>query len=263
MVYESQLHQASCFVTLTYDEAHLPPLRSVVPRDLTLFLKRLRSAIEPRRFRYFAVGEYGDESARPHYHAIIFGLGVSDREVIDQAWRDAEDRPIGLTATFEFNEQTAQYVAGYTIKKMTKKDDPRLGGRHPEFARMSLRPGIGAGAMDLLAYSLASDFGMDDILRRGDIPTHLVRGKKALPLGRYLRKKLREAVGMPEGWNEAAAEKFSSEEAQKLRALWLSKGGGKGNSPVTLSQTYLDSIEGRVRSIEWRQKNLGKKDNKL
>lgn len=258
MVYEAQQHPASCFVTLTYDEAHLPALRSVVPRDLSLFIKRLRKAVEPRRFRYFAVGEYGDESARPHYHAILFGLGPNDREVIDRAWQGQ-----GLTATFEFNEYTAQYTAGYTVKKLTKKDDPRLGGRHPEFARMSNRPGIGAGAMAILARSLSTGFGLDDLVSRGDVPTHLKRGNQVLPLGRYLRQKLREELGMPEGWNEAAKEKFSMEESLKLQALWRSKGGGKGNSTSTFKTTLIDKWEGKIRSIEWRDRNLGKKDTKI
>lgn len=263
MFYESQLHEANCFVTLTYDEAHLPALRSVVPRDLTLWLKRVRKAAYPRRFRYFAVGEYGDESARPHYHAILFGLGVGDSKIISDAWRDRENKPIGLTATFEFNEYTAQYVAGYTVKKLTRKDDPRLGGRHPEFARMSNRPGIGAGAMALLANQLSCDAGLDDIIRNGDVPTHLKMGRKTLPLGRYLRKKLREELGMPEGWNEKAKEKFTAEESAKLQALWRSKGGGQGDSTLTLKQTLIDKWEGKIRSIEWRERNLGKKDSKI
>lgn len=257
MFYESQLHEDNCFVTLTYSPDELPALCSLVPRDLTLFLKRLRTAVEPRRFRYFAVGEYGDESSRPHYHAILFGLGCFDSAVIDAAWGK------GLTATFEFNEYTAQYTAGYTVKKLTRKDDPRLGGRHPEFARMSLRPGIGAGAMELLAKSLSTDLGLDDVVGTGDVPTNLILGRKKIPLGRYLRKKLREEIGMPEGWNNAAKEKFSREEAQKLQALWLGKGGGQGNSTLTISQVLKDQWEGRIRSIEWRQKNLQRKDNKL
>lgn len=258
MFYESQLHDQCCFVTLTYSEDHLPALRSVVPRDLQLWLKRLRTAVEPRRFRFFAVGEYGDESSRPHYHAILFGLGPADRDAIDAAWQGK-----GLTATFEFNEFTAQYTAGYTVKKLTRKDDPRLNGRHPEFARMSNRPGIGADAMRLLAQSLHTDFGLDEIISTGDVPTHLKMGKKTLPIGRYLRKKLREEMAMPEGYNDAAKEIFSRTESEKLQALWLSKGGGQGNSTLTTRQVLIDKWEGKIRSIEWRDKNLGKKESKL
>lgn len=258
MFYEAQLHQSNCFVTLTYDEDHLPPLRSVVPSDLTAWIKRLRAAVEPRRFRYFAVGEYGDESARPHYHAILFGLGQRDSEIIDHAWQGR-----GLTATFEANEFTFQYTAGYTVKKLTRRDDPRLNGRHPEFARMSNRPGIGAGAMRLLSDQLHSAAGLDDVARRGDVPTHLKIGRKTIPLGRYLRKKLREEIGMPDGWNAAAMEKFSAEEALKLQALWRSKGGGKGNSTLTQKQVLIDQWEGKIRSIEWRDRNLGKKEPKI
>lgn len=257
MFYESQQHEDNCFVTLTYSPDFIPAGGTVVPRDLQLFLKRLRKAVHPRKFRFFAVGEYGDDSGRPHYHAILFGLGQFDAAVIDQAWGR------GLTATFEFNQFTAQYTAGYTVKKLTKKDDPRLGGRHPEFARMSLRPGIGAGAMETLANSLHSDAGLDNIIRAGDVPHALTIGRKHIPLGKYLRSKLRESMGMPEGFNEAAKIEFSAQKQKELLALWQSKGGGKGNSTLTLKQALIDSWEGKLRTIEWREKNLGKKESKL
>lgn len=257
MFYESQLHTDNCFVTLTYSQENLPAAGTLVPVDLQLFLKRLRRVVEPRRFRYFAVGEYGDESGRPHYHAIIFGLGQFDAGTIDRAWG------LGLTATFEFNEYTAQYTAGYTVKKLTRKDDPRLRGRHPEFARMSLRPGIGAGAMALLADQLHHSAGLDNVALTGDVPTHLKIGKKTVPIGRYLRQKLREEMGMPDGFNQAAKDSFSAQQQAELLSVYKSKGGGQGNSTLTLKKTLVDQWEGRIRSIEWRDKNLGKKDSKL
>lgn len=257
MFYESQLHPDNCFITLTYSQENLPADGTLVPSDLQLFIKRLRRAVEPTRLRYFAVGEYGDESRRPHYHAIIFGLGPSAGPIVDQAWG------LGFTATAEFNEYTAQYTAGYVVKKLTRRDDPQLNGRHPEFARMSLRPGIGADAMEILARSLGSGAGLDHIARTGDVPVFLTIGRRHVPIGRYLRQKLREHVGMPEGWNDAAKAQFSHKQQKEVQAMWIGKGGGKGNSTLTTKQVILEKNAGKFAQIEWRAANTQKKDTKL
>lgn len=75
---------------------------------------------------------------------------------------------------------------------MTSYDDPRLFGRHPEFARMSNRPGLGASAMHEVASQLMT-FNLDT--SQADVPSALQHGGRALPLGRYLRRKLRTLVG--------------------------------------------------------------------
>lgn len=75
---------------------------------------------------------------------------------------------------------------------MTAFDDPRLYGRHPEFARMSLRPGIGFHAMHEVASTLM-EFNLET--PSGDVPSALAHGKRVLPLGRYLRRSLRSMVG--------------------------------------------------------------------
>lgn len=81
-------------------------------------------------------------------------------------------------------------MAGYCVKKMTSSDDARLNGRRPEFARMSLCPGLGAG----VAESVSST-----ILKHGlPVPTSLRHGSRIMPLGRYLRRKVREAAGLPQ-----------------------------------------------------------------
>ena len=66
------MHPHNAYITLTYNDDHLPANGSLQPRDLQLFWKRLRKARTPG-IRYYACGEYGDQTARPHYHAIIFG----------------------------------------------------------------------------------------------------------------------------------------------------------------------------------------------
>lgn len=180
---EAAVHAASCFLTLTYKDAPL----SVVPRDMQLFMKRLRKhANIPVRF--FGVGEYGDQSFRPHYHLAIFGL---DRHspYFKMAWSH------GFIYAGSLTMDSAQYIAGYVTKKMTKVDDARLGGRHPEFARMSLRPGIGAPAVSDIVQALQTDLGQREIASRGDVPSVLRQGGRSMPLGRYMRGRIREAIG--------------------------------------------------------------------
>nr|QJB20083.1 MAG: replication initiator protein [Microvirus sp.] len=180
---ESLVHEKASFVTLTYDQESVPEDGSVSPRDLQLFLKRLRKRTHPVRF--FGVGEYGDNTWRPHYHLALFGLGTDDKDAIHDSWG------LGITHTGTLTLDSAQYVAGYTTKKMTSKEDKRLAGRYPEFARMSLRPGIGAPAIQEVAEALQNKNGWDEISNAGDVPNVLQTQGRKLPLGRYMRSRLR------------------------------------------------------------------------
>lgn len=63
---EAAQYEDNCFITLTYDDEHLPLGMSLVPKDLQDFLKRFRSRIAPIKVRYYGVGEYGDQTQRPH-----------------------------------------------------------------------------------------------------------------------------------------------------------------------------------------------------
>lgn len=88
--------------------------------------------------------------------------------------------------------KSCQYVGGYITKNMRRTDDPRLRGRWPEFARMSLKPGIGYSAMFdladvLMRYNIKDEFG--------DVPRGIRHGSYVKPLGRYLRRSLRSMVG--------------------------------------------------------------------
>lgn len=101
------------FLTLTYDDDHLPDGGRLVKRDLVKFFKRLRRLIEPRKIRYFACGEYGSQTFRPHYHAIIFGLDSRDLPIIAKAW-GLSDR-ISIDPVFP---GAIAYVCGYVRKKI-------------------------------------------------------------------------------------------------------------------------------------------------
>lgn len=196
MMLEAVMHPAASFVTLTYEE--VPDGGSLVPQHLQLWLKRFRYFTGS--FRYYAVGEYGDRTERPHYHVALFGHGRECTEVVHSSWG------LGHVHVGDLTLESAAYVAGYVTKKLTSPDDPRLQGRQPEFARMSLRPGIGAYSMEEIARCLQSKAGWDEIERLGDVPTVLRHGRKLLPLGRYLRRRLRKELSFVEVGQSKEAE---------------------------------------------------------
>lgn len=126
---ESKLHDRNCFLTLTYDQAHVPPHRMLRKRDVTLFIKRLRKHFAPVRLRYFYVGEYGTRTWRPHYHLCGFGFDLDDKKAygkskggfplyesatLDRLWG------MGKCTVQDMTAETAYYAAGYC----TKKRDP-------------------------------------------------------------------------------------------------------------------------------------------
>ena len=117
LLHEMEFWDDSIFVTLTYDEEQLPEGRTLVPRDLTLFFKKLRRDLEKdkRKCKYFACGEYGGLFGRPHYHFIGFGLSVKDRNLIKENWNKGRIH-IG-TVTYK----SCRYVAGYVQKKLYGK----------------------------------------------------------------------------------------------------------------------------------------------
>jgi len=127
LLFESEQYKDKWFITLTYDEKNNP--RTLVKKDLQLFIKRLRKHCGPKKIRYYAVGEYGDETARPHYHAILFG---PDEEVLKahyvpylQKYQSAllkEIWPFGLHDLGSVTVESIQYVAGYVHKKLYGKD---------------------------------------------------------------------------------------------------------------------------------------------
>lgn len=189
---EALSNSENAFVTLTYAEDRW----SLDPAHLSGFMKRLRSRVRPQRVRFYGVGEYGDKSERPHYHAALFGFGqclggltikgeckCRNCSVVRETWGHGHVLVGALT------RESSQYIAGYVVKKMTSKDDPRLEGRYPEFSRMSLRPGVGADALWDVA-SAMMQFGQDKRL-----VSQLRHGHQVMPLGRYLRIKLSKMVG--------------------------------------------------------------------
>lgn len=222
MILEAHKHEHSSFVTLTYSDEFLPKNNSLIPRDLTLFLKRLRrrlgAEIYTKTLRYYACGEYGTYSERPHYHLAIFGVGLHHTEDIQKAWSCPDTKePKGFVYVGTLTLDSAQYIASY-IQKGKTKPDQFPDGRHPEFPRMSRRPGIGALAISDISDSLTTDHGSDVILSHGDVPIALKHGRRSLPLGRYLRRKLREHIGLDE---DQIKKDYSQKKALEMYTLRL------------------------------------------
>ena len=177
---------------------------------MQLFIKKLRKRV-PNKLRYYGVGEYGTSGEgrplkyspetiqiNPHYHLCIFGIGPEYERQIASSWtegRNSEDTPLGFTYTGTLTPESAAYVAGYVMKK-TKYDKDMYEelAIHPEFSRMSNRPGIGHAVVDYLAKSLKK--WPEGLTEYGDVPFSVKYGKRNLPLGGYLREKLRWALDM-------------------------------------------------------------------
>lgn len=206
LMMESYCHAHSAFVTLTYNDEHLPAGGSLSPADLRDFLKRLRY-FHTKPIRYFAVGEYGDETQRAHYHLIVFGLeeltleynakktGMAFRsKAIGEAWGDR-----GFYTVRSFTPSAAEYAAGYCLKKLDKADDPRYltDGRHSEFTRMSRKPGLGYYFAKEIAKQQTSLAGSQFFTSTGDVFKEWRLEGRKWPIGYYLRSILREESGYP------------------------------------------------------------------
>lgn len=159
-MHEKQLSADSCFVTLTYGRDQMPADGSLDHRDFQLFMKRVRKKFK-MRVRFYMCGEYGPLNLRPHYHACLFGVGFrSDRKPAGKSgsgavfYESAELEALwthGRCSVQDLTRETAGYCARYIMKKVlgdeALKAYVRDGGVlvKPEYAAMSLKPGIGAG----------------------------------------------------------------------------------------------------------------------
>lgn len=153
------MHDANCFITLTYDEDHIPEDWSLDKTVFQKFMKRLRKRFAHLRIRYFHCGEYGEQFGRPHYHACLFGIDFPDRvrfsescdtsAILESVWG------LGFCTVGDVNFESAAYVARYVMKKVTGEAALDHYGRvnpvtgewfrcEPEYTTMSRRPGIGA-----------------------------------------------------------------------------------------------------------------------
>lgn len=238
IMHEASRHPVSCFVTLTYDNDSLPDPPTLVPRDMTLFLKRLRRwhdrqclklGVEFKPLAYYYCGEYGDETNRPHYHLCLFGCDfASEKQSIQNAsgsdglWSAPSLVSLwshGHVSIGQLTADSAAYVARYCMKKVNgdlahehyTRLDPMTGEwyqLYPEFARMSLRPAIGKKWFE----QFASDVYPNDLV--------VTNGRPAKP-PRYYDQQLAKRHGFVYNEVKLARELAALEQAADNRPARL------------------------------------------
>lgn len=201
--HESLDHQQNCFITLTYSDEHLPDDGKIDKRSLQLFFKRLRKAVAPAKLRYIACGEYGEQTRRPHYHAVIFGLDFLDARrvmisdtmythpVLQEAW------PYGQVAIDEVSFASICYTCGYVVKKIADEDT---------FSLMSRRPGIGKNWLNRF---------YDDLVRTGVV---VIEGREFAIPTRYLiwrEDELAEVKRARAAYAKSAAKRYDPVERRR------------------------------------------------
>lgn len=160
-LHEASQHNENCYITLTYDDEHLPTDGSLRYQDFQRFMKYLRKECG-NGIRFYMAGEYGDIYQRPHYHACIFGYNFKDLVYIGKSeagfplyksdflarlWKH------GYSSVGALTFESAAYVARYIMKKQSgigaldvrtlNYATGEVDIRKPEFNNMSRRPGIG------------------------------------------------------------------------------------------------------------------------
>ena len=226
--HEARYHEKSCFITLTYSPEGLPDDESICKDELTRFIKRLRNQVcyinyrcnckskkgrsmhlKIDEIRYYAVGEYGKDKGRPHYHIAVFGWSPPDLELLpigdqgvfraknplfrsrqlEKLWRQTDrsmpnyGKPLGFVSVGKLTPESAGYVARYVTKKVgDPKDTYRMEKygedieKVKEFALMSRNPGIGSKWFE----EFHEDCGKD----------YLVYDGRKRPVPRYYREKM-------------------------------------------------------------------------
>lgn len=127
-IHEASLYENNCFITLTYDNEHLPKGGTLVKKHYQDFMKRLRYHYGAARLRYYMCGEYGTQTWRPHYHALLFNHEWEDKKHhtntaqghktwtsrrLDEIWG------MGQCITAALTFESAAYTSRYITTKIT------------------------------------------------------------------------------------------------------------------------------------------------
>ena len=192
------MREHNAFLTLTYNDEHLPKDGGLDIKHLQDFMKELRRhpLYQHQKLRYLACGEYGPENLRPHYHLCVFGLKFDDMypwkennghiwyrsPTLEKIWKK------GFATIGDVTLQSAGYVARYIMKKVVgeaaedhyRRVDLETGETwqvRPDFVTVSNRPGLG--------YEWFEKFWRDCYPK-----DHIMLEGKKFPIPRYYDKLL-------------------------------------------------------------------------
>lgn len=248
---EAACHSESCFITLTFSPEALNKYakKGVSPFHLTRFLKKLRKKTSGS-LRYFAIGEYGDQTWRPHYHLNLFGFSLLESILVEDAWC-WDGQANGHVHVAPYSTATARYLTGYVLKRWDKRKLCEEKGLRTEFRRMS--KGLGLPAVPTLARAIANANSEEKWMAIENSewsPMFLRQSGKMRPLGRYLAEKIAVELGIEEAWRKRK-ENYKEECAQEL---WDMYNGSSLDEAVDFEEKYRSRREGVVAQIEGKVK---------
>lgn len=240
---------SSAFATFTYMDKLLPRNLDGVPvlrfPDIRNGIQRLRRAVGA--LKYVLVGEYGDLTMRPHYHALLwFDEEVYVERAIPCSW------VYGFTHVGEVSQQSIDYTLSYILKRMVSSDDVRLAGRPPEFSRYS--HGLGQAALfDLRKCAIVGDDGVMQL------PREFRLGGLKWPIPKYVRRKLKE-----EGYEFLVSPSEAQEKAfvQALRANTSNDTYSQLASFRALARSAVDARRDKAR-VRVQRRLIGGKNETL
>jgi len=239
-IHEASLHKQNCYLTLTYDNDHLPrgvdtttgEIGAGVPvlrkKDMVYFMKYLRKEFGAG-IRFFQCGEYGEKNFRPHHHVLLFNFDFPDKkyftskngfplytsDILRRLW------PHGNHLIGALTYESAGYTARYIVKKQLGKYAREFYEFYdlvPEYVTMSRRPGI---AHDWIDKFMSDVFPSDAVLIKRRLvkpPRYYSSMFELTDPDEYIKLKMRRKIaaeGSPDNTPERLAVR---ERLQQIRA---------------------------------------------
>lgn len=240
---EARTLKNNLFITLTYSDKYLPE-KGLSKDDLSRFMRALREHFRRKHghtgIRFFACGEYGGNTFRPHYHILLFncppfgdekkynkngnGHSLFKSKILEHIWGK------GFCSIGTVTRQSCDYVCRYLVKSTYGKKPDYL---NFEFRSMSTHNGIG------LNYLLEN---LEEIIAKDEIR---LTGKKIVKLPRYYDKKIKEIIG-----EERFETEIAKPRAQKAKAFIESEIARTGLSVEAITEQQIKAFKKNLLRLE-------------